>query len=535
MHKPYWAIKYISAIITTALIVCLGIIFHVDKVEAAEKITDIDYTVNHKVTKKSPIATNETKKINTINEVKNTKIVNNKNLKAQQNEVQIPKQGTKLQYNNKDISVKKSVKNGVSQGTPNVISGKNVQPLSKTIKVQSPSPIKQKRKLAKQPIIQNKNKTQAIMPTDKNQKVNTAIKQKQSGLSKAKVRVAQHTSSKRTSKSIKPQLLSSSTKVAKKKTNKTKVNKNKKSQTLSATAKKQQVKPSIKQTKASKSVKVIPKTTKKTIKNSNYYNQAPKAWSSKIPGSNNVRDFGQTTKASGINDALKIMKKSGNKGVTLEHTTAKTANIATVFNWNPIKKTLTYGTGTAIGKHTILTANHVINNPEAHKPMSPSSIQNLRVNLLQEGSSYTRSLKVVGVKMMQFGDVALLYTKEDISKYMKIRKIAPEKSITNNKANTPIHMYHYGLPTGKFKNDPMGTMYHSKGKYSLMARNINPMGYYQMMAEPGSSGGAILNSKNEILGIHAFRIDSGDYKKYHLNTMAELRSKLHKEVIQNII
>lgn len=521
MHKPSWTIKYIAAIITTALIVCLGIIFHVDKVEAAEKIADIDYTVNHKVTKKSPIATNDTKKVNTINEVKNTKIVNNKNLKAQQNEVQFPQQSTKLQYNTKDINVKKS--------------GKNVQPSSKPMKVQSPSPIKQKSKLAKQPSIQNKNKTQAIMPVDKNQKINTAIKQKQSGLSKAKVRVSQHTSSKRKSKTIKPQLLSSSTKVAKKKTNTTKVNKNKKPQTLSATAKKQQVKPSIKQTKASKSVKVIPKTNKKTTKNSNYYNQAPKAWSSKIPGSDNVRDFGQTTKASGINDALKIMKKSGNKGVTLEHTTAKTANIATVFNWNPSKKALTYGTGTAIGKHTILTANHVINNPEAHKPMSPSSIQNLRVNLLQEGSSYTRSLKVVGVKMMQFGDVALLYTKEDISKYMKIRKIAPEKSITNIKTNTPIHMYHYGLPTGKFKNDPMGTMYHSKGKYSLMARNINPMGYYQMMAEPGSSGGAILNNKNEILGIHAFRIDSGDYKKYHLNTMAELRSKLRKEVIQNII
>lgn len=511
MHKPYWAIKYIAAIITTALIVCLGIIFHVDKVEAAEKITDIDYTVNHKVTKKSPIATNETKKVNTINKVKNTKIVNNKNLEAQQNEVQFPKQGTKLQYNNNDISVKKSVKNGVSQGTPNVISGKNVQPLSKTIKVQSHSPITPKKKLAKQPIIQNKNK--AIMPTNKNQKTNASTKQKQSGSSKTKVRVAQHTSSKRTSKSIKPQLLSSSTK----------------------TTKKQKTKPLAKQAKASKSVKVIPKTSKKTSKNSNYYNQAPKTWSSKIPGSDNVRDFGQTTEASGINDALKIMKKSGNKGVTLEHTTAKSANIATVFNWNPIKKALTYGTGTAIGKHTILTANHVVNNPEAHKPMSPSSLQNLRVNLLQEGSTYTRSLNVIGVKMMQFGDVALLYTKEDISKYMKIRKIAPEKSITNIKANTPIHMYHYGLPTGKFKNDPMGTMYHSKGKYSLMARNINPMGYYQIMAEPGSSGGAILNSKNEVLGIHAFRIDSGDYKKYHLNTMAELRSKLRKEVIQNII
>ena len=42
-----------------------------------------------------------------------------------------------------------------------------------------------------------------------------------------------------------------------------------------------------------------------------------------------------------------------------------------------------------------------------------------------------------------------------------------------------------------------------------------------MMAEPGSSGGAILNSKNEVLGVHAFRIASGDYQKYNLNTMAE--------------
>nr|WP_239435817.1 MULTISPECIES: serine protease [unclassified Staphylococcus] len=515
------------------MIICLVIIFHVDTMEAAENTTDINYPTNHKVTKKYPITTKATKKINTTNDGKNTKIVSNSNLKSQQNGVQFPKQNTKLKYNNKDIEFKNPVIKGALKDTPKVILGKNVQPPSKTIKVQSHSPITQKKKLAKQPIIQNKNK--AIMPTNKNQKTNASIKQKQSGSSKTKVRVAQHTSSKRTSKSIKPQLLSSSTKTTKNQTNTTKINKNIKPQTLSSTTKKQQTKPLAKQAKASKSVKVIPKTSKQTSKNSNYYNQAPKTWSSKIPGSDNVRDFGQTTEASGINDALKIMKKSGNKGVTLEHTTAKSANIATVFNWNPIKKALTYGTGTAIGKHTILTANHVVNNPEAHKPMSPSSLQNLRVNLLQEGSTYTRSLNVIGVKMMQFGDVALLYTKEDISKYMKIRKIAPEKSITNIKANTPIHMYHYGLPTGKFKNDPMGTMYHSKGKYSLMARNINPMGYYQMMAEPGSSGGAILNSKNEVLGIHAFRIDSGDYKKYHLNTMAELRTKLRKEVIQNII
>ena len=31
------------------------------------------------------------------------------------------------------------------------------------------------------------------------------------------------------------------------------------------------------------------------------------------------------------------------------------------------------------------------------------------------------------------------------------------------------------------------------------ARNVNPIGYYQMMAEPGSSGGAVLNSKMKSL------------------------------------
>lgn len=289
---------------------------------------------------------------------------------------------------------------------------------------------------------------------------------------------------------------------------------------------------------ATPSVKTAVKTTKPTTQTTtkkNYYNQAPKRWPSNVPGGDNVRDFGQTTKESGIDDALKIMKKSGNKGVTIEHAKAKDANIATVYNWNPTAKQLTYGTGTAIGKHTILTANHVVNDQRAHKPLTPSQPQNMRINILQEGSKVVRTLEVFGVQMLQYGDVSLVYTYEDISKYMKVRKIASESSIQSMKANTPIHMYHYGKPTGKYKNDPAGTMYHSKGKYTMTARNVNPIGYYQMMAEPGSSGGAVLNSKNEVIGVHAFRLNSGDYKKYNLNTMAEIRGKLRKEIIDNIV
>ena len=154
MNKPSWAIKYISAIIAISMIICLVIIFHVDTMEAAENTTDINYPTNHKVTKKYPITTKATKKINTTNEVKNTKIVSNSHLKSKQNGVQFPKQNTKLKYNNKDIEFKNPVIKGAPKNTPKVILGKNVQPPSKTIKVQSHSPITPKKKLAKQPIIQ---------------------------------------------------------------------------------------------------------------------------------------------------------------------------------------------------------------------------------------------------------------------------------------------------------------------------------------------------------------------------------------------
>ncbi|BGE81121.1 trypsin-like peptidase domain-containing protein [Staphylococcus petrasii] len=322
-------------------------------------------------------------------------------------------------------------------------------------------------------------------------------------------------------KATKPQVLAQTTKA-------TSNSKNEKTPRIATITKSKPVQPSVKTT-----AKTLPKTTSST--NKNYYNQPPKRWPSNVPGGENVRDFGQTTKESGLDDALKIMKKSGNKDVTIEHAKPKDANIATVYNWNPTAKTLTYGTGTAIGKHTILTANHVVNDQRAHRPLSPSQPQNMRVNLLQEGSKVAKTLEVFGVQMLQNGDVALVYTYEDISKYMPIRKIASEKTIKSLKANTPIHMYHYGAPSGQYKNDPAGTMYHSKGKYSMTARNVNPIGYYQMMAEPGSSGAAVLNDKNEVLGIHAFRVDSGDYKKYHLNTMAEIRGNLRKEILDNIV
>lgn len=485
------------------IIFSLSALLHFNEADAATKVN----TMTVKETPKHQIAkqyTNQTSK--TKNGIQSTQITHKSNQPTRTTKYTKPTKQTTTQY-------VKRTKPSSSHVVPNNLhKPSTTKHVGKSYSKQTTQP--KQRKTVKLTTIHHK-----VSPTKvKPQKTTKAIKPANK----------------------KPHWLSTATKT-KKAPSTSKVTKTTPKRTSSTVTKKKSTKPSVKTSiKTTTKSKAKPTSTVK-VKSTysqpkkNYYNKPPKRWPSNVPGGDNVRDFGQTTKESGIDDALKIMKKSGNKGVTIEHTKAKDANIATVFNWNPTAKQLTYGTGTAIGRHTILTANHVVNDQRAHKPLTPAQPENMRINLLQEGSKVVRSLQVFGVQMLQYGDVALVYTYEDISKYMKIRKIASESTIKSMKANTPIHMYHYGTPYGKYKNDPAGTMYHSKGKYSMTARNVNPIGYYQMMAEPGSSGGAVLNSKNEIIGVHAFRVDAGDYKKYHLNTMAEIRDKLRKEIIDNIV
>lgn len=497
--------KFIYTSIVMLVIFSLSALLHFNKADAATKgnTVIVKETPKHQVAKQY---TNQTPK--TKNGIQPTQITHKSNQPTRTKKYTKPTRQTTTQY------VKRTKPSSTHVVTNNLHKQSTTKHVGKSYSKQTTQP--KQRKTLKHTIIHHK-----VSPTKvKPQKTMKAIKPGNK----------------------KPHWLSTATKT-KKTPSTSKVTKTTPKRTSSTVTKKKSTKPSVKtsiktttksKAKPTSTVKVKSKSTYSQPKK-NYYNKPPKRWPSNVPGGDNVRDFGQTTKESGIYDALKIMKKSGNKGVTIEHTKAKDANIATVFNWNPTAKQLTYGTGTAIGRHTILTANHVVNDQRAHKPLTPAQPENMRINLLQEGSKVVRSLQVFGVQMLQYGDVALVYTYEDISKYMKIRKIASESTIKSMKANTPIHMYHYGTPYGKYKNDPADTMYHSKGKYSMTARNVNPIGYYQMMAEPGSSGGAVLNSKNEIIGVHAFRVDAGDYKKYHLNTMAEIRGKLRKEIIDNIV
>ncbi|PTJ00417.1 trypsin-like serine peptidase [Staphylococcus simulans] len=557
MNQGFSMGKYVYSFLLILMLMGCVLVIQNNSAHASE----VNQEIEGQVDQKSAVTTDKEAAIGSEEQVTNHS--QNEPQLSTQNSVEathspvMPKQQTELKQpqvvSTEAVQIPPIVPNKPLQKTSHVITKQNtkVSPPVKSIKKAAPVKTQSVKPIKAVPsnVKQTKAKTTFTSPKGiKPQHLSSSVKKSKPAVKKVAKKAPVTKKSKVVSKSkavkAKPKAKTKSkpkTKtVSKKKTpvvskKKTSAVPKKKVQLLSTTAKKAPVKKKIVvvTTKPKAAPKPVPKVAPKASV-SNYYNQAPKRWPKDIPGSENVRDFGQTTYASGINDALKIMKVSGNKGVTINHTTAKAANIATVFNYNPTTKKLTYGTGTAIGKHTILTANHVVNDSQARKPMTPSKVQNLRIDLLREGSKVARTVTVTSVKMLQYGDVALLYTKEDLSKYMTIRKIAPESSITKIKANTPIRMYHYGLPAGKFKNDPMGTMYYSTGKYSMMARNVNPIGYYQMMAEPGSSGGALLNSKNEVLGVHAFRIASGEYQKYNLNTMAELRGKLRQEVIKNI-
>ncbi|WP_105966752.1 trypsin-like serine protease [Staphylococcus simulans] len=549
MNQGFSMGKYVYSFLLILMLMSCVLVIQNNSAHASETNQEIERQVNLRAT-----VTTDKAEAN-VNDEPVTNLSQNEPQLSTQNNVEapnspvIPKQQTELKQpqvvSTEAVQTPPIVPNKPLQKTSNVITKQNtkVSPPVKSIKKAAPvktqpvKPIKAVPSNVKQP----KAKTTFTSPKGiKPQHLSSSVKKTKPAVKKVAKKAPVTKKSKVVKAKSKAKIKTKT--VSKKKApvvskKKASAVPKKKVQLLSTTVKKAPVKKKtvVVITKPKAAPKPVPKVAPKPkAPVSNYYNQAPKLWPKGIPGSENVRDFGQTTYASGINDALKIMKASGNKGVTINHTTAKAANIATIFNYNPTTKKLTYGTGTAIGKHTILTANHVANDSQARKPMTPSKVQNLRIDLLREGSKVARTVTVTGVKMLQYGDIALLYTKEDLSQYMTVRKIAPEASITKIKANTPIHMYHYGLPAGKFKNDPMGTMYHSTGKYSMMARNVNPIGYYQMMAEPGSSGGAVLNSKNEVLGVHAFRIASGEYQKYNLNTMAELRGKLRQEVIKNI-
>lgn len=229
-------------------------------------------------------------------------------------------------------------------------------------------------------------------------------------------------------------------------------------------------------------------------------------------------DFGAETDISGYFEAENEASQM-TQPLTIDRITPRKANIALIGNKVPNTNQYSYGTSTAIGKHTLLTGAHVVDKHNARKSYDKADLKQLFVQPQRQGTNAPHTLKASQVDMIQGGDIALVHTKEDLSQYMQIRKLASESKIKHMKQGESLTLNHYSKKAKgqAFVNDPHGTMYQSHGQFVMRGSNIHPVTYLRIYSGKGASGGALLNKDGEITGIISAKYTRPEAERAHLH------------------
>lgn len=246
-------------------------------------------------------------------------------------------------------------------------------------------------------------------------------------------------------------------------------------------------------------------------------------------------DFGAETSESGYFEAEKKASKM-TQTLTIDRITPKKANIALIGNKVPNTNQYAYGSSTAIGKHTLLTASHVVDKPNAKQNYDKADLKQIFIQPQRNGTTASHTLKATKIDMIRGGDVALVHTKEDLSQYMQIRKLAPESKIKNMKQGDPLTLNHYSKRANgqQFINDPHGTMYQSKGQFVMRGHNIHPVTYLRIYSGKGASGGALLNKDNEVTGIISAKYTRPQAEQAHLHAGFNLTDEPRRNIKDKI-
>ena len=249
-------------------------------------------------------------------------------------------------------------------------------------------------------------------------------------------------------------------------------------------------------------------------------------------------NFGQGYHSSGWDDGFDVAKSIPNSDINIKRLGSK-SNMAAVASFSNASHTGTYsyGSGTAIGKHSILTAAHVVDNMDkTKKAFSKTPVSYLEVQPNRNGNTVPTRLTVDRVDMLNKGDVAVVHTKEDVSKYIPVRSIASETTIKNLKPKQDLYVNHYGWMQGDKYHDNNQysnvkvTPYRSHIKFAGHATNIHPVGYVKGYMYSGSSGSSFLTSKNQVTGVYTNGYTDDAAKRAHYGSGFMFINDLYKQV-----
>lgn len=152
------------------------------------------------------------------------------------------------------------------------------------------------------------------------------------------------------------------------------------------------------------------------------------------------------------------------------------------------------GTGFMIHKHTFLTNSHVVDNANGNT----SKAKSIKFDLNRDGKHKAKRFDVTKVDKVPYADVAIVHTKQDMSKYAKPLKFASEWRIDHLKQGQ--NLYSLGYP---WQNGDNTYAFWNKLKYLQKSSNNTEI-LTKDKFRAGASGSPMVDGKYRVYGLRTY-------------------------------